>query len=142
MTVIAFRPRSARGEAEYAGRHLSVTGTFQSPRGRSGQMHGILRVQRCNPAPGGARVQGVFTAELREADGSVIGVDSRRTTVVADAVPDDRGLLLVVAPLELDLMGMTVHVQGFTIEPDQVFPSPERRTVGSGRRSSAQDGDR
>lgn len=119
MTVIAFRPRPL-GRGEHRSSHTSVTGTFQSPRGRSGRMSGILRVRRLVVLPSGTDVVGVFTAELREADGSLIGVDSRRATVAADVVPGGPGRRLVVPPLELELMGMTVRVQGFTIES----PSP------------------
>ena len=121
MTVIAFPPRPAGADAADAGTHHAVTGTFRSPRGRSGEMHGILRVAGLHLVPSGVRLTGVFTAELREADGSLIGLDSRRTTVATELVHRESGAQLLVGPLDLDLMGMTVHVQQFTIAPPQAL---------------------
>ena len=115
MTVIAFPPRPAGTDLADAGSHHAVTGTFRSPRGRSGEMHGILRVAELRQAPSGVRLEGVFTAELREADGTRIGVDSRRTTVAPELVRQERCHQLVIGPLDLDLMGITVHVDRFTI---------------------------
>lgn len=142
MTVIAFRPRQ-RGEA--SGRpeeHAAITGTFQSPRGRCGRMDGILRVRRLVVLPTGTRIVGVFTAELREADGSLIGVDSRRTTVAVDVVEEGPGRRLVVPPLELDLLGMAVRVDGLTVETPRWVPTvvepadpPLPRSTGARRRT-------
>ena len=139
MTVIAFPHPSSRQEQGYAGTHPSVTGAFQSPRGRSGLMHGILRVRRLLRSPGGASVTGVFTAELREADGGLIGVDSRRVTFPASSARGERGLVLVVDPLELDLMGITVRVQRFTIEPPADLATADAQPSPSARRRRALD---
>ncbi len=143
MTVIAFPRPSPRPEQAYAGSHASVTGAFQSPRGRSGHMNGILRVRTLLPSPGGVSVTGVFTAELREADGGLIGVDSRRATLTASPMRGERGLQLVVDPLELDLMGITVRVERFTIEPPADLPTSEALPgLSAGRRRSANGGGR
>jgi hypothetical protein len=143
MTVIAFPHPSSRPEQGYAGGHPSVTGAFQSPSGRSGLMNGILRVRRLVPSPGGVSVTGVFAAELREADGGLIGVDSRRATVTASSVRGESGVQLVVDPLELDLMGITVRVQRFTIEPPADLPTSEALPGPSaGRRRPAKGGGR
>lgn len=115
MTVIEFPPRTM-GQAAYAVNHHTVTGTFRSPRGRRGEMHGILRVAGMQPTPHGAVLSGVFTAELREDDGDVIGLDSRRATVPAEVVEGESGPLLLVGPVDVDLMGITVHVERFTID--------------------------
>ena len=117
MTVIAFPPRVGRHDTSDAGNHHTVTGSFRSPRARRGEMAGNLRVARLRLTPDGVRLTGVFTAELREDDGAVIGLDSRRTTVTAEVVHGRGGPLLVVGPLDLDLMGITVHVEPFTIDP-------------------------
>ncbi len=133
MTVIAFRPRPSRGGVRTPdGDSTAITGTFRSPRGRPGCMTGHLRLRRLVIAPRGAFVTGVFTGELREPDGTLIGVDSRRATAPADLVRDDRGMRPVVRPLQLDLMGITIEVDPFAIEPSLAFPRgkahPGRRT--------------
>ena len=125
MTVIAFPPRSAGSHVTDAGRHHAVTGTFRSPRGRSGEMHGILRVTELRQGPSGVRLTGVFTAELREADGTLIGLDSRRATLATELVRQERGSEVVIGPLDLDLMGLTVHVERFTISASKPFPPAE-----------------
>ena len=121
MTVLAFRPRRSPGAPASCG--IPLHGTFRSPRGGEGVMTGHLRLQRLVLAPRGAFVTGVFTGELREPGGTLIGWESKRSTVPADLVRDDSGLHPVVRPLELDLMGLTVQVRSFAIEPDQAFPS-------------------
>jgi hypothetical protein len=137
MSVIAFRPRPVSGSRAAApsspgGEGTVVSGTFRSPRGRSGSMTGHLRLQRLVIVPRGAFVTGVFTGELREPDGALVGVDSRRATAPADLVRDESGLRPVVRPLQLDLMGITVDIHPFAIEPALAFPRGRSR---SGRRT-------
>jgi hypothetical protein len=128
MTVIAFRPRPHRGAPRIPdGDCTPITGTFRSPRGRAGSLTGHLRLQRLVIAPRGAFVTGVFTGELREADGTLIGVDSRRATTPADLVRDDDGMRPVVRSLQLDLMGIAIEVEPFAIEPSLAFPRGESR---------------
>ena len=129
MTVIAFRSRTGGGAPPPSADGTPVTGTFRSPRGRLGVMTGHLRVHRLVLVPGGAFVDGVFTGELREPDGTLIGLDSRRATAAADLVRGPTGLQPVVRPLQLDLMGIAVQLHSFTI--DTAWPAdrrPERRT--------------
>jgi hypothetical protein len=95
-------------------------------------MTGHLRLQRLVIAPRGAFVTGVFTGELREPEGTLIGMDSRRATAPADLVRDDEGLHPVVRPFRLDLMGIAIDIDPFAIEPSLAFPRgqshPGRRT--------------
>ncbi|MFW5469098.1 hypothetical protein ACOCJ4_03535 [Knoellia sp. CPCC 206435] len=99
-------------------------------------MTGQLRLQRLVITPRGAFVTGVFTGELHEPDGTLVGVDSRRCTVPADLERRDGGLRTVVRPMQLDLMGITVHVRAFTLGAEVAFPPapthlPRRRRSGS-----------
>ncbi|WP_157581629.1 hypothetical protein [Phycicoccus sp. Root563] len=138
MTVIAFKPRARSSSSE---RHpcdtTPIVGRFRSPRGRVGTMVGSLRLTRLVIAPRGAFVSGIFTGELREPDGTLIGVDTRRATVPAELVRDEQGLRPVVRGLKLDLMGMTIDVDAFVIDPCLAFP----RGQGSrrGRPAAARD---
>lgn len=133
MTVIAFRPRRNPEAPASDGDGIPLTGTFRSPRGDEGLMTGHPRLQRLVLAPRGTFVTGVFTGELRERDGTVVGRESRRTTAPADLVRDDLGLHPVVRPLELDLMGFAVRVHAFAIEPGKVFPSARRPAARNAR---------
>ena len=102
--------------------HPSVSGSFRSPRGHAGRMTGSVRVQRLVLVPRGVFVTGFFTGELRDDDGSLIAVGSRRATVPADLVQDERGFRPWVRPFRLDLMGLTVEVAGFAVDPTLAFP--------------------
>ncbi|MFW5473858.1 hypothetical protein ACOCJ5_11165 [Knoellia sp. CPCC 206450] len=118
MTVIAFRPRP-RSDVPELGHFEDApfTGTFRTPLGRHASVEGHLRVQRLVLVPSGAFVTGVFVAELREPDGTFIGIDSRRATVPADLVPCDGGLRPVVRSTRLSLMGLEVQVEAFAVDP-------------------------
>ena len=117
MNVIAFRPRPTRpGRQPRGADGTAIRGTFRSPRGRSGQMLGSMRLQRLVLVPRGAFITGVFTGELHEPDGTLIGIDSRRATVPADLVRDDTGLHPMVRPLRLELMGIPVDILAFAVD--------------------------
>ena len=140
MTVLAFRPRPPAVPDRPAGAHVPVVGTFRSPTGRTGRMEGWLRVQRLVVVPRGAFVTGVFTGQLRDIDGSLIGVVSRRATVAADVVREDDGSAVVVRPFQLDLMGLTVDVEAARIDPEgHVRPPAAASQVRLGVRGSRRD---
>lgn len=123
MTVIAFRPRRDVTDQQPADEQENpFSGVFRSPRGRAGTMSGHLRLQRIVIVPRGAFVTGVFTGELREPDGTLIGMDSRRCTVPADLQRNDSGLEAITRPMQLDLMGIVVDVLPFVVTPSLHFP--------------------
>ncbi len=123
MTVIAFRPRTARrGAPDGDAAHPTVHGTFRSPTGGTGRLTGSMRVLRLVLGPHGAFVTGVVTGALREDDGTPIGVDSRRATVRADLVRDEGAFRPWVRPFELDLMGIVVDIAPFAVEPALALP--------------------
>ena len=129
MTVIAFRSRPGRGGPRpSSGDGTPLSGTFRSPRGQLGVMTGHLRLHRLVLVPRGTFVDGVFTGELREPDGTLVGLDSRRATAAADLVRGPPGLQAVVRPLQLDHMGMAVQVHSFVIETELALPLADRRT--------------
>lgn len=137
MIVMADRPGVESDAA--ALRQVDVAGTFRSPRGRLGRMTGTLRVQRIVNWPQGAFVTGVFTGELRDVDGSLVGVSSRRATAAADLVHEREGAVTVVEPFQLDLMGLTVRVEPIRIVNRLAVVEPGR---GPGRGSRGASGPR
>ena len=117
MTVIAFRPRLRATSDDPCDTPVRIAGTFPSPTGRTGRMEGSLRLHRLVIGPRGVFVTGVFTGELRDVDGSLVGVDSRRATAAADLVRERAGIAPVVRPFRLDLMGLAVDVGATRIDP-------------------------
>lgn len=133
MTVISFRPRAVPPEPPTpTDDHTIWWGTFRSPRGRQGVAHGHLRIQRLVIEQRGAVVTGIFTAELREPDGTLIGVDSQRVAAPADLVRVEDDLRPMVRSVRIELLGIPVTVDPFSIEPALAFPHgvghPGRRT--------------
>ena len=125
MTVIAFRPRPRPASQPATDVPVPLVGTFRAPRGGLGHLVGSLRVSRLVIIPRGTFVTGVFTGELRDHDGSLVGVDTRRATIAADLVRQGEGYLPVLRPFQLDLMGITVDVAATTIDP-ALAPSGDR----------------
>lgn len=124
MTVIAFRPRP-RPQERTTDVPVPLVGTFRAPRGGIGHLVGSLRVHRLVIIPRGTFVTGVFTGELRDHDGSLVGVDTRRATIAADLVRQGEGYLPVLRPFQLDLMGITVDVATTTVDP-ALAPTQDR----------------
>ena len=137
MTVIAFRPRPQPESQRTTGVPVPLTGTFRSPRGRLGHLVGSLRVHRLVIIPRGTFVTGVFTGELRDDDGSLVGVDTRRATIAADLVRHGRGYLPVLPPFQLELMGITVDITATTIDPALAPSRDARRDASRPRAGSA-----
>jgi hypothetical protein len=117
MTVIAFRRRPQASSERAADTPVPLEGTFRSPRGRLGHLQGTLRVHRLVIVPHGTFVTGVFTGELRDDDGSLVGVDTRRATIAADLVRQGEGYVPVLRPFQLDLMGIAVDVPATRVGP-------------------------
>lgn len=110
MTVIAFRPRPGSGPGRPVEPPVELVGTLRSPRGRVGRMEGSLRVRRLVILACGTFVSGVVTGRLYDADGSLVGLGTRRATLAADLVRDGDGYLPVLKAFDIDLMGLPVHV--------------------------------
>lgn len=130
MTVIAFRPRPRAPSAGPPDPPVPVAGTFRSPRGRTGHLDGTLRVRRLVLVPRGAFVTGVVTGELRDADGSLVGVDTRRVTLAVDLVRRGDGYVPVARASRIDLMGLTVHVDPTVLDVPLVLPWRAPRSRG------------
>lgn len=132
MTVIPMHRRRARGAPSAAPTGdgpKDIQGHFRSPTGRNGVMTGTYRLERLEGAaePGPATTAyGVFTGRLVDADGTVIGRSSRRQRAPAGATSEHR---LVVGPVEVDLLGLTVHVPAFPLS-DGAVTGASRDAIG------------
>lgn len=123
MTVIAFRPRPrSTSSGHRADAPVPVTGRFRSPRGRTGRLEGTLRLRRLVIVPRGAFVTGVVTGELLDADGSLVGVDSRRVTLPVDLVRQGDRFVPVVRASRLDLIGLAVDLDPAVLDVPLALP--------------------
>jgi hypothetical protein len=94
-------------------------------------MSGLVRLHRLVLESGRLRAIAVFTGELLDSDGSRVGVGSRRTSIPADVVRSATGIAMSSGPLDVDLLGLAVHVEAFSLE---MAPPATVHGVDSGER--------
>ena len=123
----------------------AVRGTFRSPKGKVGAMSGWLRLDRFVVAAEGLQAAGVFTGELIDGDGTLIGVGSRRKTVPASISHAERGIMATIGPVDVDLLGLLVTIRPFSVEarvpgrahPQEATVSPLHRPRSTRTRRAA-----
>lgn len=94
----------------------AVRGTFRSPKGKVGAMSGWLRLGRFVLDADQLKATGVFTGELVDADGTLVGVDSCRKTVPAEISRSAGGIVATIGPVDVDLLGLVVTISPFSVE--------------------------
>jgi hypothetical protein len=94
-------------------------------------MTGSMRLYRLVLASGRLSAIAVFTGELFDADGSKVGVGSRRSLVPVEIVHSGSGTSVSILALEVDLLGLTVSIEPFTVELGAGRPE-ESREFGRG----------
>jgi hypothetical protein len=87
---------------------------------------------------GGTAAVGVFTGELTDADGSHIGMGSRRCTAVVEIIADRTARLARLGPVDVNLLGFRVTVAEVTVDPTGLFANIRPR-VPSGNPCRAPD---
>jgi hypothetical protein len=109
-------------------------------------MTGCLRLDQFILVADRLCASGVFAGELLDADGTSIGWGSRRKACPAEIVRGLHEVTALIGPVDVDLMGMTVSIDAFTVhtgarmrEPALSLQEPQRSAalephVGSGAR--------
>lgn len=132
MTVIALRPRKPSQGGTSEGRQPpELTGVFRSPTGAPGVFSGSLRLERLILTPHGAFVSGVVTGELTTAGGAHVGRDSRQVTTAAELRRADGRTQAVVLAFVVDMMGIPVRIDSFTLDPGFVAHGARRAHPGA-----------
>lgn len=118
MTVIPFpdsHDRRDEPEGPLASCASPVEGHFQAPTGR-GRLSGSFRLSLGAVHGNQLYAAGVITAELFDADGTSLGLDSRRVGFPIDVVQIARRQLTAqAAPLEFVMLGLAVRVNAFEL---------------------------
>lgn len=117
MTVLPFRTASsstARGTGPPSSA-AELVGTFAAPSGGRGTFTGSYRFERLVDQFGQLAAAGIFTGELHDADGRQVGLASRRLTCAALVENDAEMHLVRIGPVDVNLLGLMVTVQEFTI---------------------------
>lgn len=114
MTVSPLRaPRRRSAGPPAPGLACEAAGTFRSPTGRTGRFCGTYRLERLSTGP---LATGVVTGRLVDADGTWVGLAARRTRAPAEVDADGDAVLLRLGPLAVDLLGLTVRLEPFTVD--------------------------
>jgi hypothetical protein len=79
-------------------------------------MTGWLRLDRFDVVSDRLCAAGVFAGELLDSDGTSIGVGSRRRTVPAEIARSLYDMVVVIGPVDVDLLGLTVSIPAFTVD--------------------------
>ncbi|HEX5522328.1 MAG TPA: hypothetical protein VFX53_02690, partial [Pedococcus sp.] len=79
-------------------------------------MSGWLRLGRFVLDADELKATGVFTGELVDADGTLVGVDSCRKTVPAEISRSAGGIVATIGPVDVDLLGLVVTISPFSVE--------------------------
>jgi hypothetical protein len=117
MTVLPFPGRlvtSASGAGTPVSR-AALAGTFAAPSGGRGSFTGTYRLERLLTQFEQLAAVGVFTGELREADGTHIGICSRRLTCAAVVGADAVVPRVQIGPVDVNLLGFMVTVAEFSV---------------------------
>ncbi len=118
MTVIPFRQRHTGGESAPVLaliRKAAIRGTFRAPSGRTGRMTGWLRLRRFVLVSDQLCAAGIFTGTLFDADGTPIGLGSRRHTAPAAVSNGGPEVTAVIGPVDVNLLGLTVTIEAFEL---------------------------
>jgi hypothetical protein len=118
VTVLPFRrddrERCATPPAGRAGTAVA-TGAFRGPTGSSGSFRGTYRLERLLEQFGQLAAAGVFTGELVDADGTHLGIGSRRVTAAVELSSEADSCRASVGPLDVNLIGLVVGVDELTV---------------------------
>jgi hypothetical protein len=117
MTVLPFRSSAAsntRGTGP-PGTTVELVGTFPAPSGGRGTFTGSYRLERLVDQFGQLAAAGIFTGELHDADGTHVGMSSRRLTCAAVVETDAETHLVRIGPVDVNLLGLMVSVKEFSV---------------------------
>jgi hypothetical protein len=86
-------------------------------------MTGLVRLQRLVMQSGRLHAIAAFTGELFDADGTRVGVGSRRVVVPAEMARSLTGISVFIGPMDVDLLGLAVSVEALSIELGPAVPA-------------------
>jgi hypothetical protein len=93
-----------------------VTGTFTDALGGTGTFVGTYTLERFTTQNGQLAVVGTLTGTLTDSLGAVIGTITTRVTALIDTNATCQILELTLGPLDLDLLGLQVHLDQVHLE--------------------------
>lgn len=93
-----------------------VTGTFTDAVGGTGTFAGTFTAQQFKASDGTLTVLGTVTGTLTDSLGNVLGTATQQINTTAQATATCEILDLTLGPLDLDLLGLVVHLDQVNLE--------------------------
>jgi hypothetical protein len=118
VSMVALRPASTAEAAQpqFTGT-VPITGTFTDAAGGTGTFVGSFDISRFAVQNGGLVAVGTLTGTLTDSVGTVLGTVSRQIALpVTIAQATCQILDLELGPLDLDLLGLMVHLDRVNLE--------------------------
>ena len=141
MTVLPFTTRTPDASAErwrqarLAGT-AAVSGSFATPDCGRGTFVGTYRLERFVSQFGMLAAAGVFSGDLLDSKGTLIGTASRRQTAAATVSADVTTMTAALGPIEVNLLGFMVMVDAFDVDVHRTLPAyAAEDSVDAGRHS-------
>jgi hypothetical protein len=104
-------------------RPVAVAGSFSAPSGSAGTFRGSYRLERLVSEHGQTAAAGVFTGELVDADGSVVGTGSRRHTAAVLVEARRASLVAQLGPVEVNVIGFPVQMRALEVPLPRDLPA-------------------
>jgi hypothetical protein len=117
LIALLFAPYMALGAK--SGLAVPITGTFTDALGGAGTFTGTLNIQRFATQNGQIVAVGTLTGTLTDSVGAVLGTIVRTVTLLLDAAATQAScdiLHLELGPLDLDLLGLVVHLNKVVLD--------------------------
>ena len=95
---------------------VPVTGTFTDALGGTGTFVGTYEIERFTKQSGGLAAVGTLTGTLTDSLGGVVGTVDRQATIPLQATATCDILHLELGPLDLDLLGLVVHLDKIVLD--------------------------
>lgn len=93
-----------------------ITGTFTDALGGTGTFVGQFELDRFTSQNGQLAVVGTLTGTLTDSLGAIVGTVTQTITTLVDATGTCQILDLTLGPLDLDLLGLVVHLDQVNLD--------------------------
>jgi hypothetical protein len=116
ISMLVFAPTSTT-KAQGPAAAIPVTGTFTDALGGTGTFAGMLDITRFTTQNGQLAAVGTLTGTLTDSLGNILGTVTQAVTLLVDTAQGSCQILhLELGPLDLDLLGLQVHLDQVVLD--------------------------
>lgn len=119
LLLVPFSTGMAQAQPPASGLTIPITGTFTDALGGAGSFVGSFNLQRFAREGGQIVAVGTLTGTLTDSAGTVLGSIVRTIRIILDSAATEAScdiLHLELGPLDLDLLGLVVHLNQIVLD--------------------------